>query len=79
MLRPQTVASILLALLVAGDVLSPLRAEDLPSAQSQAAAKKIVAEWFDALTAAQGLAVNIDTKVEMAQDGAIEIRPVLGA
>lgn len=71
MIRPKTFVPIWLAILVMGNARSPLLAEEPPSSESQAAAKRIVAAWYDAFTSARDITCHINTKVEMAQDGAI--------
>jgi thiol-disulfide isomerase/thioredoxin len=70
MTRLEKLLSIALICFV-GSMQASAPAAEAPSADSQAAAKKIVAEWFAALANAKSLGVEIETKVELAQDGEV--------
>jgi thiol-disulfide isomerase/thioredoxin len=68
MIRPAQLVLLVPALLVG---CGPSSAADAPSADSQATAQKIAAEWFAALSEATAIGVEITTKVELSQGGEV--------
>lgn len=69
MTRPAALTLVALALIVAG--CSSLTAADAPSPESQAAAKKVLGDWYAGFTAAKTLSTEFHCEVAVKQGGQV--------